>query len=214
MNIESWKQAWESNNIGFHKSKPHPQLVKHFNELKLVRGNRIFLPLCGKTLDIGWLLAQDMRVVGAEVSQIAVSQLFQELGLEPSIAEDSHGSWYSAENIDIFVGDIFALTSDSIGGVDAIYDRAAMVALPKDQRKLYSKLLIEISHSAPQLIITFDYDENLKTGPPFSINGAEVNHHYNASYDCQLLDSFTLPGGLKGSEVATENIWLLKKVTA
>ncbi|MBC8376125.1 MAG: thiopurine S-methyltransferase [FCB group bacterium] len=211
MNIESWKQAWETNNIGFHKSKPHPQLVKYFGELNLIPGSRVFLPLCGKTLDIAWLLAQGMQVVGSEASQLAVEQLFQELGLEPSIMERSNGSCFSAENVTVYVGDIFELSEDDLGEIDAIYDRAALVALPIEHRKLYTKLLVDISRAAPQLLITFEYDQNLKTGPPFSIDSGEIYSHYNNTYVCTLVDSYMLPAGLKGSRVATENLWLLKK---
>ncbi len=49
-----WLQKWEKNEIGFHESEANPLLVEHFKELSLAKGSRIFLPLCGKTLDIAW----------------------------------------------------------------------------------------------------------------------------------------------------------------
>jgi hypothetical protein len=45
----------------------------------------VFLPLCGKTLDIQWLLSRGYGVAGSELSKIAVEQLFSELGVEPNI---------------------------------------------------------------------------------------------------------------------------------
>lgn len=211
MNIESWKQAWEVNNIGFHKNTAHPLLVKYFKELGLEKNSRLFLPLCGKTLDIAWLLSQGYRVAGAEVSQLAVEQLFLELGLEAKIEGSGKLFRYSAINIDLFVGDVFDLSREILGPVDAVYDRAALVALPETMRKLYTKLLLKISGEAQQLLITFEYYQSLKSGPPFSIDSLEINQHYNDAYDLKLLESITLPGGLKGTLVATENIWLLKK---
>jgi len=211
MNIESWKQAWEMNKIGFHKSKPHPFLVNHFNQLELVQNSRVFIPLCGKTLDIAWLLSQGYQVAGAELSHLAIEQLFQEMDMQPTITKLGKVERYSAENIDIFVGNIMDISIDILGSVDGIYDRAALVALPLELRKLYAQLLIDITDSAPQLLITFEYDDSLKSGPAFSVNSTEINQHYGDAYGCKLLDSYPLPGGLKGSSVTTENIWLLQK---
>jgi thiopurine S-methyltransferase len=211
MNIESWKQAWEINNIGFHKSKPHPFLVKHFKELDLQDGCRVFVPLCGKSLDIGWLLSMGYEVAGVEVSQLAIEQLFAELGVKPTISTSGKFILYSARNIDIFVGDVFDLSNDILGEVDAIYDRAALVALPLEIRKQYTRHLVRITDSADQLLITFEYDQSLKKGPPFSVEGDEISLHFENSYLFSLLERFPLPGGLQGSSTANECIWLLKK---
>ncbi len=210
MNIESWKQAWEMNDIGFHKNKPHPLLVKYFKKLGLEKGSRVFLPLCGKTLDISWLLSRGYQVAGAEVSQLAVEQLFLELGLEAKIKEAENLFLYSAEDIDIFVGDIFDLSREVLGPVDAIYDRAALVALPAEIRNGYTQHLLQITAASPQLLITFVFDQRLKDGPPFSIDTDEVNRHYRNVYELELLERFILPAGLRGTSVASEKIWLLK----
>jgi len=211
LNVESWKQAWELNNIGFHKSKPHPLLVKYISKLDLSMGDRVFLPLCGKTLDIAWLLSQGYQVCGVEVSQLAIDQLFQELGVQPSISENGRFICYRAKNISIYIGDVFDLSKDVLGEVSAIYDRAALVALPEDLRVKYTRHLIEISESAPQLVITFEYDQSMKAGPPFSVDGDEISQHFGETYTLDLLESYSLPGGLKGSREATENIWKFTK---
>jgi len=210
MNIESWKQAWEVNNIGFHKNRAHPLLVQHFKALNLKEDSRIFLPLCGKTLDIAWLLSQGVQVSGVEVSQLAIEQLFQELGIEPRISEAGKFICYSGENINIYIGDVFELSREVLGEVDAIYDRAALVALPEELRIKYTRHLTEITDAAPQLVITFEYDQSLKSGPPFSVDADELNQHFKEIYTLKLLESNSLPGGLKGSRIATENLWHLK----
>ena len=211
MNVDFWQQKWEKNEIGFHESKPNPLLVAYFKELKLEEGCRVFLPLCGKTLDIAWLLSKGYRIVGAELCNLAIEQLFIDLGVEPEITECGNALHYSAKNIDIFVGDIFDLSSDVIGTVDAIYDRAALVALPEEMRKRYTKHLLEITGTAEQLLITFEYDQSLMGGPPFSLNSDEVNRHYKGAYNLVLLESISVPDGLKGVCPATEHIWLLKR---
>src|SRR6185503_16992975 len=152
-------RKWERNEIGFHNAEAHPLLVAHFGALSLPKGSRVFLPLCGKTRDIDWLLASGYRVAGAELSPIAVEQLFAELGTVPEVAEIGQLRRYSADGSDIFAGDIFALSRDVLGPVDAVYDRAALVALPKDMRGNYAAHLAEVTGRAPQLLISFDYDQ-------------------------------------------------------
>ena len=211
MDAGFWHQKWEKNEIGFHEGEANRLLVKYFNALSLAEGRRVFVPLCGKTLDIAWLLSNGFRVAGAELVESAIEQLFSELGIEPEISEVGGVKRYSAKNIDIFVGDIFAVSSEILGSVDAIYDRAALVALPEEIRRQYSGHLMDISDGTPQLLLTFEYDQSVMDGPPFSISNEEVIQHYGDRYELTLMESIAIPGGLKGKCAATENVWLLKK---
>lgn len=210
MEPDFWHQKWKSNVIGFHISEPNPLLVSNFKALSVKAAGRIFLPLCGKTLDIAWLLSKGYRVVGAELSEIAVTQLFEELGVKPTKKNLGDLTRYSAENIDIFVGDIFHLSSKDLGAVDAIYDRGAFVALPKGMRDRYATHLIHISNGAPQLLISFEYNQHLLPGPPFAISNKELSQQYKDTYEVTLLASEEVVGGLKGECDAVENVWLLK----
>ncbi|MDF0606862.1 thiopurine S-methyltransferase [Neisseriaceae bacterium TC5R-5] len=209
MDASFWQKKWQTNDIAFHNPTAHPLLVQYFEELSLEPGGRVFLPLCGKTLDIAWLLDNGYRVAGAELSKTAIEQLFSELGLEPTINTIDELIHYSANHIDIFVGDIFDLSKATLGEVDAIYDRAALVALPQTMRQRYTEHLMEITNKAPQLLIIFEYDQNLLAGPPFSISNEELSHHYRHRYQFALLASNDVVGGLKGKCVAKEKIWLL-----
>jgi thiopurine S-methyltransferase len=209
MDASFWHQKWKQNDIGFHESEPNPALVKYFKELSLAKGSRVFLPLCGKTLDISWLLTQGYRVAGAELSSIAIEQLFAELGVKPKVSSAGKLEHISAKNIDIFVGDIFSLSGKLLGPVDAIYDRAALVALPVATRKRYTAHLMKITDTAPQLLITCEYDQSLMNGPPFSVSNTEVQQHYGERYDMTLLSSMDIAGGIKGKCAAKENVWLL-----
>jgi len=212
MEASFWHNKWESNQIGFHESDTNPLLLKHFDELALNKGARVFLPLCGKTRDIAWLLSEGYRVAGAELSEIAIEQLFAELELTPSISKtDGSLVHYQAENLDIFVGDIFELTAQALGDIDAVFDRAALVALPPETRTRYSSHLVNITAGARQLLICFEYDQSVMNGPPFSIVASEVEQHYASKYKLRLLDSPNLEGGLKGKTEAIEAVWLLEK---
>ncbi len=210
MDATFWHQRWEKMEIGFHLNEANPLLMRHFKTLSLAAGSRVFLPLCGKTLDIAWLLANGYQVAGAELSEIAIQQLFDSLGVQPTVTQAGNLKRYSAQDIDIFVGDIFDLSGSLLDEVDATYDRAALVALPKGMREEYTAHLRAITHNAPQLLICFEYDQSLVDGPPFSISNQEVHHHYQAHYALKLLASEDMADGLKGKYPAKESVWLLQ----
>ncbi len=205
-----WHQRWKNNETGWHEGNPNPLLVQYFDQLSLAKGRRIFVPLCGKTRDIAWLLAHGYRVAGAELSALAIEQLFTELGAQPHVSRVGEGERWSAHNLDIFVGDIFALSSKTLGSVDAIYDRAALVAFPAQMRSRYAAHLTETTEKAPQLLICYDYDQSLMEGPPFSVTNEEVHRQYGATYHVTLVASRDVSGGLKGKCPAKENVWLLR----
>ncbi|MGC3974113.1 MAG: thiopurine S-methyltransferase [Nitrospira sp.] len=171
----------------------------------------LFLPLCGKTLDIGWLLSRGYQVAGAELSAVAIGELFAELGLIPTITKVGALDHYHAPQLDVFVGDIFHVTPELLGPVDAVYDRAALVALPRDTRARYVTHLMTLTAHAPQLLISFEYDQQAMEGPPFSVTTAEVQQQYGERYDISVLTSLDVPGGLKGRCPATERVYVLRK---
>jgi thiopurine S-methyltransferase len=211
MDPSFWHQRWENNEIAFHQSTANPLLVEHFHELGLAKDSRIFLPLCGKTLDISWLRFNGYRVAGAELSQRAIEQLFRERGEQPAISAIGQVQQWSATHLDVFVGDIFVLSGEMLGPVDAVYDRAALVAFPGEMRDRYTAHLMEMTGKAPQLLICYEYDQRAMDGPPFSVSNEEVTRQYAAHYDVTLLASTEVSGGLKGKCPAKENVWLLKK---
>ena len=204
-----WHDKWDSNQIGFHQAYVNPLLVKHFDALGLKQGSRVFVPLCGKTRDMGWLMRQGCHFLGAELSERAVRDLFAEMDVQPDVTQLDAVKRYSAEGIDVFVGDVFAVDQTMLGSVDAIFDRAALVALPTEMRERYARHLIAITGNASQLLITFVYDQAQMTGPPFSIPLDEVNTHYGSEYDAQALEKRDVPGGFRGNVPATETVWAL-----
>ena len=209
MDHDFWHQRWQNQQIGFHLGEVNPILLAHFKTLGLQAGQRIFVPLCGKTLDMHWLLAQGLLVVGAELSQLAIDALFTELGLTPEITQLDTFRHYRAGNIEIFQGDFFALTPTLLRSVDAVYDRAALIALPGDLRGRYTDHLKQITGTAPQLLISFQYDQSLVAGPPFSVSKEEVSSHYDEDYTVAQLESIRMEKGMRGLYPAEETAWLL-----
>lgn len=210
MEHDFWRERWQNDQIGFHEKDGNKLLLRHFEAIELPAGSRYFLPLCGKTGDIAQLLIKGYRVVGVELVEKAIIQLFDELGVEPNVSETGSFKHYSAPEIDILVGDVFDLTAGFLGPVNAVYDRAALVAFPPDMRERYAAHLAEITHQAQQMLITFEYDQSDMDGPPFNVHEGEVRALYEADYEIELVRRKVIPQGLKGQVAANETVWLLK----
>lgn len=211
MDATFWHTKWARGETAFHIAQANPLLLAHFAALQLAKGQRVFMPLCGKSLDIHWLLANGYNVVGAELSPLAIEQLFAELGATAHVTTIGTLQCHSAPGIDIFVGDIFELNADQLGPVDAVYDRAALVALPADMRGRYAQHITNISQCAPQLLISYVYDQQLQNGPPFSVSPEEILRHYAGAYSLCQLANVPVDGGLRGQCAADEQVWLMTK---
>ncbi|MBS7668308.1 thiopurine S-methyltransferase [Croceicoccus gelatinilyticus] len=207
MEADFWHARWDAMEIGFHEGEANDLLVRHLPSLDLAEGARIFVPLCGKAHDMAWLAAQGFEVVGVELSAKAVGQFFEEMDVAPEIA--GHGSLtrFSAGSITIYAGDLFALDGATLSGVDAVYDRASLVAMPASMRDNYAHQVRALTPAAKRLLITFAYDQSQMEGPPFSINTAEVERLFAGDYDLTCLEERDVEGGLKGRIPATEAAW-------
>ncbi|MEM1400360.1 MAG: thiopurine S-methyltransferase, partial [Pseudomonadota bacterium] len=168
MEEEFWQTRWREQRIAFHENRPNDLLEQHVHRLDLNPGDRVFLPLCGKAVDLDWLADKQLQIVGVEFNQGAVEEVFARRGLTPEVGSFGALTAFQAANLILFVGDFFELTREMIGPIDAIYDRAALVALPDETRSRYVKTLPELTGSARQLLISYDYDQSQTEGPPFS----------------------------------------------
>ena len=205
-----WHDRWENKEIGWHEEEVNPLLSFYFQDLLVPENGRVFLPLCGKTIAISWLLSKNYHVIGAELNEIAVKELFTELKLQPEIKELGQIKHYHAAHIDIFVGDIFEITKDMLGHVDAVFDRGALVALPHEMRINYAEHIVELTNTAPQLLITYEYDQNLMDGPPFSITDHELDDHYAGCYKRTCLEVSPARERLRDICEVDEKAWLLQ----
>ena len=219
MDATFWQNRWAKQKIGFHEPVANPKLIKYFDALKLASGSRIFVPLCGMTYDIAWLAEQDHNVVGAELVESAVIGLFDSLKVVPTITQHRNLILYHAEYagraIDVWVGDIFNLTANDIGHIDAIYDRAALVALPDTSpdylRSRYAQQLIDLTNGARQLLVTFDFDQEQRPGPPFAITIEQLQTYYDKNYELESLEDVYLEAVLRDGTPGRSLVWLLRE---
>ncbi|MEM8627301.1 MAG: thiopurine S-methyltransferase [Pseudomonadota bacterium] len=206
-----WHDKWANNEIGFHQPRPNGLLTGLLPGLVEDTAARVFVPLCGKTLDIGWLLQRGHQVVGAELSRTAIEQLFAELDIDPVITQHGALELFSGPSLDVWVGDIFEMTAEQLGPVKIIYDRAALVALPDEMRRRYADHLRALTSTAPQLLLTFEYDQTQIEGPPFSLPETLVRDCYGEAYTLTKLRTVEVPnGGLKGYIPAMAVAWELR----
>lgn len=217
MNAEFWHSRWQEKRIGFNQSAVNPLLMNYFKQLNLPAGSRVFVPLCGKSIDMAWLAAQGYDVVGVELVETAVQAFFTEQNISPTVHQylDNPAIKYyqgqlSGQIITLWVADIFALTTEDIGSVNAVYDKAALIALPADMRVQYSAQMYQLSANAPQFIITLTYDQSKKAGPPFSISSEQIQQYYGDNYHISELTSEPTSIGSAPELMVTEHVWLLK----
>lgn len=189
MDADFWLQKWQEGQIGFHRHDVMPLLQKHWPSLQLPEGSRVLVPLCGKSLDMHWLAAQGHRVLGVELSPLAVAQFFEEAGLKPERTTSPYGEHVSAGPFEIILGDAFGLDPGLLADITGVYDRAALIALPPDLRLRYRDTVYAALPAGCQgLLITLEYPQEEKAGPPFSVAQAEVEGLFAAPWRHTLLE--------------------------
>ena len=189
MTPDFWKGRWETNQIGFHEGKPNALLTDLWPTLHIPQGARVFVPLCGKSLDMAWLAGEGHAVVGVELSEIAVRDFFAESGVTPSRETRDGFDISRAGSIEIWCGDFFALKPHHLAGIGAAYDRASLIAMPPELRPAYATKMLElVPRAAPMLLITLAYDQSEMTGPPFSVPIDEVESLYGATRTVTVLE--------------------------
>lgn len=189
MHPEFWHERWRTQRIGFHRDAPLPLLVAHWPTLRLPAGARVFVPLCGKSLDMVWLAEQGHRVLGVELSELAVQAFFDGRGLTPQIHDTAAGRHYTAGPFELIVGDAFALDASVLADCAAVYDRAAMIALPSDLRATYAATAWRrLPAGCRGLLVTLVYPQREKAGPPFSVDADEVHALLDADWHVDLVE--------------------------
>lgn len=189
MHPDFWLQRWQQGQIGFHRGEVMPLLEKHWPTLHLPAGSKVLVPLCGKTLDMHWLAAQGHRVLGVELSPLAIEHFFAEAGLTPERHASGNGEHFVAGPIEIIRGDAFALDDALLADVTAVYDRAALIALPPELRRRYRDTVYSrLPAGCRGLLITLEYPQAEKAGPPFSVDQAEVDELFRVHWRTELLE--------------------------
>jgi thiopurine S-methyltransferase len=215
MDHEFWLERWKTQDIGFHQPQFDPALDKFWSRLAVPAGARAFVPLCGKSLDMVWLAQQGHAVVGAELSEQAVDEFFAERGIVPDVRREGDFVVKSSGPYEIWVGDFFAMPEAAVAGVAAVYDRAALVALPAGMQRQYAEKLKTLLPRVPILLITVDYDQRQMDGPPFATSPRTVDTLFSDRYERVELTSQDVLAGhprfqQRGLTALTGAVFLLR----
>lgn len=189
METDYWKSRWQRGETGWHRSEVMPLLRKHWPALQPEPGSQVLVPLAGKTLDMPWLAAQGHRVLGIEVSPLAIAEFFAEQGLANQVIDSTDGPLHRAGGIDILEADAFAVSADTLSDIRHVYDRAALIALPPPLRRRYvDSVYARLPAGASGLLITLEYPQAQKEGPPFSVDEAEVRALFEPDWEVEQLE--------------------------
>ena len=220
MNADFWLQRWQEGRIGFHRDSVMPLLEEYWDALALPRGSRVFVPLAGKSRDMLWLAARGHRVLGVELSPLAVGQFFAENGLVPVVHESRCGVHHEAGAIEVICGDAFALNAEILSGCAGAYDRAALIALPPDLRRRYAgELHARLPAGCRELLITLEYPQHEKHGPPFAVDESEVRALYQPRWQVERLERRDIlaeqPGFIaEGVSALSTSVYRLQRLPA
>lgn len=212
-----WLDLWYEGRTSFHKDIVNADLKTYYSSLELPAAATVLVPLCGKSLDMLWLVEQGAHVIGIELSELAVLQFASENHLNMTKKACGAAINYSTGSISIWVADIFTFPAAFIDQVDAIYDRAALIALPPKLRTIYVQSCLQwLKKDGKIFLKTMSYDQMQMEGPPFSVTDSEVQMLYRGCHTPQCINETTrqineddplYARGLRGS---TDHIWLIQ----
>jgi thiopurine S-methyltransferase len=188
MDRQFWLERWQQGAIGFHQAQVNADLRQYWPLLRCPPDASVFVPLCGKSRDMRWLRAQGHHVLGIDLSELAVQDFFAEQELSPLQHRSGRLACWQADGYELYVGDFFELPAAALSRVSAVYDRAALVALPPPLRLQYAQQLSALlPPRCRMLLLTMVYAQQQMSGPPFAVPEPEVHELFDAAFSVALL---------------------------
>ncbi|XP_059174971.1 probable thiopurine S-methyltransferase [Physella acuta] len=223
--MKVWSDRWRDGDIGFHDGVVNRMLVKHLTKLiPEGKANKVFFPLCGKTVDMSWLASQGYNVVGVDGVKKALEDFFNEQNIEYSV-EDVHNNGKSFQllkskdgQIRLYCTDIFNFTHDVEGTFDAVWDKGSLVALNREDVSGYVENMKKLlSPNGRILLMIKEYDAALmkdvewlnKPPPPYPMSEDEIKTLYGPKCEVHLIQRDTckvMGKEFKGAQAAVYNI--------
>jgi thiopurine S-methyltransferase len=185
-----WLDRWRTAQIGFHQAAVDRHLKAYWPKLSVPANSRVFVPLCGKSLDLLWLRTLGHAVIGVELSPLALESFLMEHGILARRRVLADFDVYEADGLTLFCGDYFKLTPALLGSVSAVYDRAALISWTPTARESYVEHLTFLTSSSTQtLLIAVEYPPEHMKGPPFPLTRDTIEKLYASRYSIEELGS-------------------------
>ncbi len=209
MDTSYWLERWSAGKIGFHADFVNSQLKEIWPFFSIRNACSVFVPFCGKSLDMVWLREQGHKIIGVEVSELACRQFFEEQNLNPEISENGPFKIFDKDGYRLYCGDLYEMTPDMFPSELAIFDRAALIALPPADQQQYVNKISELAPpGTTMLLITLRYAQNAMEGPPFSLKPENIRALYSGTFNIQPLKSVNRIEELqKFKEQGLKEIW-------
>lgn len=190
MDADFWHQRWQADNIAFHEGRVNGYLKTYFERIGTQPDDTVFVPLCGKAVDMSWIRQQQRRVLGIELSPIAIKDFFAEQEIDFVTGEAGRFDKFSGDGIDLLCGDLFDMTPQMLSQVRGVYDRASYIASDYNGRKRYAEFMCaNLPVGARILLLTLDYPQSIMEGPPFAVDEAEVRGRFENRYRVEHLET-------------------------
>ncbi len=198
MEIDAWRERWQEGRISFHEGKPNALLEAHVD---LLQGRkRVLVPLSGKSVDLVFLARHVEAVAGVEGVDLACSHFFADHDSEPVVESAPPFRRFRAaapgaplERIELFCGDFFEATRERVGAVDAVYDRAALIAVEPALRARYVDVVRRLLlPGARVLLVAPSYAvpgaDPHALGPPFPLFEADVRSLFRDGFTVNIVE--------------------------
>ena len=213
--MKIWESRWQEDRIGFHLKEVNPFLIKFSDQLLFQNPDRVFVPLCGKTLDLCWLTKKTNKVIGIELVKKAVLDFFTDNNIAYLVRQEENFQKFTSKFIDIYLGDFFELKPEDTPPFKAIYDRASIIALEElDRRKYVNHLIPFLDPAGRILLITLEYNQNQMKGPPYSVPREEIESLFSPLGSLKLLETCDVLDDRfrkKGLTQLLEHVFLIEK---
>lgn len=209
--INYWAKRWVESRTGWHMDAINPILIKYLEVLtgssekssSFIEANskkKIFVPLCGKTKDLGYLLSLGYQVFSIEGVLQAIQELDKENNFQLSFDENESIYGTSDGKLKIFFGDLFKCPIEKWGPFDFIWDRGSLIAMDYSARGEYIKFMQKSVQDSNGKFVPFryllevvDYDRTKFPGPPRPVEENEVIELYSSWSNYKLLERIPLP---------------------
>lgn len=210
-----WRERWRAGDTGWEQAEVNGLLARHWGSLRLQAGTRIFVPLCGASIDMDFLAARGHQVFGVEIVPEAIERFLAGRGLAPRRRAHRLGTLYEHGPFTLLAADAFALAAEDLAGCAGFYDRAALVALPAAMRRRYvGEVLGKLPPGSLGLLIALEFPEAARPGPPFPVGEAELGLLF-ADWRPECLERSDLrardPGFAAGMAYAWAAAWRLRR---
>jgi thiopurine S-methyltransferase len=178
-----WLERWRIGQLGFHQPAVDRHLRRHWPDLGLADDSRVFVPLCGKSLDLLWLRERGHSVAGVELSAVALESFCMEQGVLATRRTLEHFEVYEAAQMQLYRGDFFELAPELLGTFSAVYDRASLISWAPELRSAYVAHIAALSKPGTlTLLIVMEYLQAQMPGPPFSVSAEDIDLLYSGSH--------------------------------